>query len=209
MDHFDSKQDFKTEKGTSTGLKEFKFREPVNCFSKDDSYMNEKLVSDLMISAGVLTTRIAYTDLYVNDIYFGLYLVEEGISKRYFNARASALTKKVFNSTTGKMKDVYGEMLEYTKASEMEKTKAIYERMKNISTIHEINSEFYLHSFNRMLFVNAISCNWDAFPYNNYELYKHPYTGKWIPIFHDYDLSLYSEATRFNLRLYWTCDVPV
>jgi hypothetical protein len=75
MNKFVRNQSFKY--GDGYGLKLLKFRNPVNCFSKDFSYLQEKITADLMNEAGVLTGRIAFTDLYVNEKYFGLYLVEE------------------------------------------------------------------------------------------------------------------------------------
>jgi spore coat protein CotH len=73
----------------------------------------------MMNAAGVLTTRVAFTDLYVNDKYFGLYLIEEDFDHTYLKNRGHDLVNIVFNDTLGKNVKQYGNLLSMTNGDQV------------------------------------------------------------------------------------------
>jgi hypothetical protein len=118
LDAFIPDQEFRH--GDGSGLRKFKIRNPINCVTRDFSYLKEKLTADIMASAGIVVPRISYTDLYINEKYYGLYLVQEEIDHKFLKNR-DALVKKVFNASTGEFDLLYGDLLSATSAEDYPK----------------------------------------------------------------------------------------
>jgi hypothetical protein len=153
----------------------------------DYSYLQEKITADLMNEAGVLTGRIAFTDLYVNEKYFGLYLVEEDFDHTFFKNRGHDLVKYY---TIGKNIKQYGNLLSFTNLDQRRQVSLITRQLFNNSlSVDYLNSKFYFESFVRMDLINTIAGNNDGFPRNNFLIYQSPVSKKWIPIAHDFDLT--------------------
>jgi hypothetical protein len=195
MDAFVTDQSFKH--GDEKGIKSFKFRNPVNCISKDYSYIKEKIAADMMNAAGVLTNQVAFTDLYINEKYFGLYLVEDDFDHAYLKNRGHDLVNHVFNDSLGKSVSQYGNLLSITHPAERLQVVEIVDQLlnKNLSADY-LESKFYFESFVRMDLINSIIGNNDGFPRNNFLIYQSPVTMKWAPIAHDFDLA-FSPSYKF------------
>jgi hypothetical protein len=74
---------FPDERKLFLGLKRLNLNS--NCW--DDSMMREKLAYDLFNAVGVPSGRTAYTRLYINGAYKGLYLIVEQVKNRFFETR--------------------------------------------------------------------------------------------------------------------------
>jgi hypothetical protein len=195
LDVFNAEQEFKY--GNSHGLQKFKFRNPLNCFSKDYSFTKEKITSDLMTAAGVLAPRIVYTDLYINGKYYGLYLIQETFDHRFFKNRGDALVSRVYDSNTRKHEYVYGDFLSDSSISQTQEINSIVQGWRD----EKSKIQFYVDSFMLMVYVNGLVNNIDGFPFNNFYLYKNPITDKWIPIAYDFDLT-FSHSDPFEVPYY-------
>lgn len=76
---------------------DFKGLEELNLTNnfKDPSMMREKIYLDIMNKEGLPAPRATYAKVYINDKYWGLYLVNESIDKVFLETR--------FNSSSGNL----------------------------------------------------------------------------------------------------------
>src|SRR5262249_3425078 len=76
------------------GLKSIKLRSPfVGYIAMNDSAaISERIIGDMMYAAGVPVSRYQYTQLFMNNRFIGLYLIQEQMDDQFLEARGSVLT---------------------------------------------------------------------------------------------------------------------
>lgn len=181
----------------------------LNAYHNDPSLMRAKLCADMYREAGLPGSRTAYTHLYINDEFRGIYLnvehIDEEFTARYFDQEGdgnlykclypASLTylgndpneykvdffgRRIYELKTNEWKDDYSDIASFISA------------LENVSqselpcTLTEIfDTETYL----KYAALEVLQGHWDGYIYNqnNFYLCHHEGTGQlvWIP--YDFD----------------------
>ncbi|MDA9057236.1 CotH kinase family protein [Flavobacteriaceae bacterium] len=179
---------------------------------KDPTFMREKLYLDFLQEVGVPSQKNAYAKVYINNQYWGLYLMVEDIDKkflkRHFGTKKGTLVKgepKAYLDWHGK--DWSGYVKKY-KIKNGDKKKSIEQLIPLIDIINNfegsdemfevaLESTFNIKSCLKVWAVNNVLVNIDAYnlyyPHNFY-LYYNPKTAKfeWINFDGNYSFGAWS-----------------
>jgi hypothetical protein len=172
----------------------------------DPSYMRDVLAYNIMRTAGVPASRTAYTRLYINDAYWGLYIMAEQIDKTFLSHHFKNDNGNLFKSTinfdlryqgddpkkyknwlelkTNEAKDDWTGLAKFVKYLNKE---GISDGTYRKDFFEMFDTERYL----KVLAIDIILLNWDSYYDNgrNFYLYEDIKENKfhWIPW--DYNLS--------------------
>ncbi len=185
------------------GLRKFNLQ---NSFG-DPSLMRDMLSYDLMRNAGVPAPRTAYARVYLNNQYWGLYLLLEQIDKEFLDAHFSSKKGNLYKAIASCHLDWQGpnpadykdELELKTNEDEDDWTDLI--RLINIINntpqqdfVDSISNIFEVDEFLKVLAMDVMMLNWDSYYDHgrNFYMYQNPDTRKfhWIPW--DYNLSFSS-----------------
>lgn len=174
----------------------------------DPSFLRDKLASDLLLASDVPAARCAYTKVYFNDEYWGLYLMIEQIDDEFLKTHFGNKNGNLFKSRGAAYLEWFGDnQLEYEQLKRYElqtnETEndwsdliAFIDFINNTSDEQfatQIESKFNVVSFLRNLAVQNYILNADNFLNggNNYYLYHNTSTDKWefIPWDHNYSMT--------------------
>lgn len=188
FDHINNNQTF-------NGLKKIN----LNIFINDPSLMHDAVCNKLMRDAGLNASRTAYTKVWVNDEYIGLYLIIENIDKTFLTSKYGSDINNDGNlyktdrgasvplDWQGSDKEKYKQqgMKLTTNEDEDDWTGFInfVDFLNNYSGDdfkQQLETKFDVHSYLRALAVEKCVRSWDSYwgGGNNYYLYDHP-DGKW------------------------------
>ncbi len=180
----------------------------LNGEHNDPSIIRSKLCWDIYQNIGMIASRSAYSAVYINDAYYGLYISIEQIDDEFLN--------KNFDDDTGNLwKCNYPAGLYYLGDDPelyklMENGKRVYELKRNeeaddysqlarlIDVINNTSSEFLPDSLEAMLdipgvlkylAINVLTGSWDDYWYNtnNFYIYHEPSEDRFYIIPYDYD----------------------
>lgn len=180
----------------------------LNGEHNDPCITRSRLYWDILESIHVPGSRANHVDLYINGIFFGLYVNVEVVDENFLHSR--------FGNNYGNLyKCLYPADLHYINSNPegyklMVNDRRVYELETNqddddysdistfISMLHfapdsafatELEKQFNVNSFLRAYALDVASGNWDDYAYNinNYYLYHNPETGKFEYIVYDTD----------------------
>ena len=180
----------------------------INSEKNDPTLLRSRLSLEMYRAAGVMASRVAHTELYINGNYFGLYsnvehLDEEFIQRRFEGSEGN-LYKCLYPAT---LQDVGPDGDDY-KFEEF--GRRVYELRTNrdaddysdlanfINVLNDtpdanfecaIEEVFDVDAFLRTMAIDALIGNWDGYAYNknNFYLYHDVNTGRFIYIPYDLD----------------------
>ncbi len=178
----------------------------------DPAIQRDKICYDLMNEAGVSAPRTAYTKVYLNDEYWGLYLLVEQIDRTFinqnFNNSEGALFKNMANSELGWLGS---DTTDYQNIFELKTghDEGAWERFVHLMDVinnasnaefkDSISKIFDVELYLKVLAVDAATNNWDSYLDHgrNFYLYEDDNSKKfkWIPW--DYNLAIGGQFSSF------------
>ncbi len=183
----------------------------LNGEHNDPTIMRSKMAWDLFRDFGVPASRANHVELYVNDVYFGLYVnvehVDEEFLDRYFETESGNLYKALWPADlarVGPTGDSYRPTSGDRRPYDLTQGASDAEGYDDLATlINVINSTsnsgfggaiervFNVNGFLKALAVTALTGSWDTYWFlkNNFYLYNNPRTGRWDYIPFDMDNS--------------------
>jgi len=168
------------------GRRQFKLR--GDAF--EPSYMRSKLVSDIRNRIGMASLSATYTTLYINDEYFGLYILtdvykESWIEYVYGEKDTELLYKCNYCNLDFDYR--YGFENENKEATNKKELYEFLAKMSLAKSASDVESIFDLDQFYKEIAVDLLVSSWDHLVHNYY-LYKNK--DKWIYLSYDYDLDM-------------------
>lgn len=171
----------------------------------DPAMQRDRLAYDIFRDIGVPAPRTAYTRVYLNDEYWGLYILIEQVDRTFvkdnFANGSGNLFKNMGNSELdwlGADTTAYQETFElktgpnaggWTRFAELMN---VINNTSNANFKEEISKVFDVDSYLKVLAVDVASNNWDSYIEHgrNFYMYEDPVSQKfyWIPW--DYNLSM-------------------
>ena len=187
FDEFDNNQTF-------DGLKKIN----LNIFINDPSLMHDVACNKLMRDAGLHSSRTAYTKVWVNNEYIGLYLIIENVDKTFLKSKyGSAFNDGNLYKTDrgasvplnwqGGDKQKYKDQgMKLTTNESTDDWTGFIDFVNFLNNYtgedfkQQLESRFDVHNYLKALAVEKCVRSWDSYwgGGNNYYLYEHP-DGKW------------------------------
>ena len=177
----------------------------LNNGAGDPAMQRDKLCYDIMNNAGVSAPRTSYAKVFINEIYWGLYVIVEQIDKTFLKDNFDNPEGNLFKNTdysnliwlgpdTAEYQNIFELKTEHTEDAWID----FVELMETINQTTDaefeenIGSVFNVELFLKTLAVDVATSNWDSYLQNgrNFYLYQDPESKKynWIPW--DYNFAL-------------------
>lgn len=181
-------------------------------FFKDPSFLRDGITYKLLRDAGVSASRTSYCEVYINDDYFGLYLLLEDIDKQFLNSH--------FNNKNGNLykcgmtaifewegydksnyEDNFEQIFKQSGDDSYSDLIQLHEKINssNVNHYDTLNKYFDLNMFNKTMAIEYLVNNSDGFLNSgrNFFIYKSTDDNKfyWIP----WDYNLTFSETEYNL----------
>jgi hypothetical protein len=167
----------------------------------DPAFQREFICYDLLRKMGIPAPRVAFTKVYINDVYWGLYSLVEQIDKSFLKDNYvdndGALYKNVGWSEMLYIDDEQSSYMEFDKKTrETESWDDLIELIKRINSdkstyVEDLEEVFYVDDYLKVLALDMIINNWDSYHQHgrNWFLYKDSTSQKfhWQPW--DYNLA--------------------
>jgi len=198
FDEFEN-QDPSTKNQRFYGFKQITFKSNA----MDDSYLREKVVSDIFNQAGVIAPKTAFYEVYVDNgegaQYFGLYTAVEIVDDTLIETAFSDDSGNVYKPEGSGAAFAEGTFNEESFEKQTNAKKADWSDIQALfAALHSdlrttdpaawrsgLEQVFDVDVFLRWLAVDTIIQNWDTYGVmaHNYYLYNDPATGRltWIP----------------------------
>ena len=182
----------------------------LNGEHNDPSIMRSKIAWDHYQKNGMATTRAAHCAVYINDVYYGLYIsiehIDEEFLKNHFEDDSGNLWKCLWPADLtyrGPNASDYHPYQDESRPYELKTNEDLYdysELARLITVLHESPSALFPDSLEQVLVVpdvlkyaamNILMGNWDDYWFlrNNYYLYHDPSLERIRFIPYDYDNS--------------------
>lgn len=172
----------------------------------DPSAMRDVIAYNIMRTEGVAASRTSYARLYINEEYFGLYIIAEQIDKTFLKTNFGDNDGNLYKcigwselAWLGPDKNAYKPTIELKTNETEDDWTGFIEFVKYLNK-HEISDAEYRSKFPqifdipayfKVLAIDILLNNWDSYYDHgrNFYIYDNPETGKmtWIPW--DYNLS--------------------
>jgi spore coat protein CotH len=171
----------------------------------DPSFQRDVICYELLRKAGIAVPRTAYAKVFLNDVYWGLYIIVEQIDKTFLKnhfADGNGNLYKAIGWTT--LEYISDQFEDYSESIELKTNEDTADGSDYVNLVKMINSLsgaqfndsiqklFYVDYFLKILAIDIITKNWDSFMQNgrNFYLYHEPVSDLfyWIPW--DYNLAL-------------------
>lgn len=190
--------DFTNNNQTFDGLKKLN----LNIFINDPSLMHDATCNKLMRDAGLFSSRTAYTKVWVNDEYIGLYLIIENVDKTFLKSKYGGAFNdgNLYKTDRGasvpldwqgtdkqKYKDQGMKLTTNEDVDDWTGFIDFVDFLNNYSGEdfkQKLESKFDVHSYLKALAVEKCVRSWDSYwsGGNNYFIYHHPDGQfRWIP----------------------------
>ena len=168
-----------------------------NAEYSDKSYIRQYLSSKIMKAANQKCFNSQFTNIYINGIFFGLYLLVENMDADFLASNSMPENGDLFKATKdGACMSLFDNIeTDWEKKIGDDKSfDALKSLISNINLIHDslflnfIKSKFNYPDFINMLALNIYLANGSTY-YHNYYLYRYP-NGKWELLPWDMDKTL-------------------
>jgi PKD repeat protein len=183
------------------GIEKFNLNNGVG----DPSFQRDVVCYGLMRKAGVAAPRTAYAKVYLNDIYWGLYLIVEQVDKNFLEDHFASGNGDLYkNMGWSNLEYISDNFADYSNSIEL-KTNVDESQGKDyidfVKAINQTNGDkfyeaiqknFYVDYYLKVLAIDIMTKNWDSYIQHgrNFYLYHEPVSNLfyWIPW--DYNLAL-------------------
>ncbi|ORX70407.1 hypothetical protein BCR32DRAFT_225628 [Anaeromyces robustus] len=187
------------------GRKQFRIRSDA----REATYLRSKLSCDMHNRLNLLSIAANYMLLYINDQYFGIYIImdapKESWAKLEFNDENSKNLYKCKNggailsgiSTANTCKN------ENDKITENSEWLEFLDRVEKAQSPDEIEDIFDIDQFLYELVFEYLTGSWDHFlnAAHNFSMYKNPKNGKWTIIYYDFDADIGQDVYSIEMDL--------
>ncbi|MFK7810090.1 MAG: CotH kinase family protein [Saprospiraceae bacterium] len=194
---------------TYDGLKKINLNNGVG----DPALMRDMLCYDIIRETGAPAPRTAHTRVYINDDYWGIYVIVEQMDKTFLAEHFDSNNGNLFKNIGWSALEWLGDDAEdYEENFELKTNKTendwsgfieLLDIINNSSSSNfpeEIQRVFNVPDFLKVLAVDVMTDNWDSYIEHgrNYYLYQEPNDGKfnWLPW--DYNLALGGNFSAFG-----------
>jgi hypothetical protein len=179
----------------------------LNANWNDPTQLRAHLTTQLYEYLGVVVSRSAFTELYINESYFGLYNIVEHIDEEFTGDRygskkgnlykclgeadlgyrgneihdlVGAMGKPVYELKTNKKERDYSGLIEFID---------LLNNTPDEDFACALEQRFNVNGFLKVMAVDILTANWDSYIFmrNNYYLYDNPASGKFEYIPYDFD----------------------
>jgi hypothetical protein len=174
----------------------------------DPSFLREFVAYDFLRSIGIAASRTSFTQLYINDVYFGCYLiVEEPEDKSFLKQNFGTDKGNLFDaaeSTDLAWVDSLPASYPQLKLQSKERTGSwdklidwlnVFNNYYHLDFQQQLHARFQVDEYLKVLATDMLLDNWDSYASNgrNFYLYDNPETGRiyWVPW--DYNLSFWNK----------------
>ncbi|KAL6596551.1 coth protein-domain-containing protein, partial [Neocallimastix sp. 'constans'] len=165
---------------------------------RDATYLRSKLCCDMLNRLGIPSISANYIKLYVNEEYFGFYVIMDAPKipwiEQVFGEKDTKNLYKCkeannFLSLTDGLDLCENEDDEYTDRTEWYN---LLKTLDNAQTVEEIEDIFDVDQFLYLAAFEYLIGAWDHFLLggHNYSMYKNKKTGKWTMLCYDFDSDL-------------------
>lgn len=174
----------------------------------DPSFLREYIAYGLFGHLGIPAPRLSFTRLYINDRYWGCYLLVEEPDKVFAENRFGKPAGNLFEAISGTGLDWWGndpgeypELELKTKATEGAWDKLLqwmelFNTYQGYDFYRQLSGIFNTEAYLKVLAVDVLLNNWDSYygTGRNFFIYDDPLSGKlhWIPW--DYNLAFQATA---------------
>ena len=180
---------------------------------KDPSMMRDALAYKFMRDAGIPAPRTSFAKVYLNNTYWGLYVVVEQVDNRFlknwFDDNDGNLFKCVDNTNLtwqGNTPASYQDEFELRTNTDANDWSGFIDLVDKINTASEfgdsIDTRFKIHDYLEVLAADVLMLNWDSYYDHgrNFYLYQDSLTEMfhWIPW--DYNLAFSESQTNILLN---------
>jgi hypothetical protein len=169
---------------------------------EDPSMMRDVISYKIMRDAGIVAPRTSYAKLYINNVYWGLYIMVEELDKTFFDRNYSSDNGNHYECIDNTNLDWQGSNFSaYSDEFELKTNTTNPDYSDFIRFVNIINNNpnrdslyavLEMENYLRVLAADVILLNWDSYYDHgrNFNLYNDPDNGKfnWIPW--DYNLAL-------------------
>jgi len=190
---------------TLYGLKNIKLRGD----ERDPTHMVSRLSADFIKSVGLVAPSVAYSRLYINDIYMGLYTLQDVVKKHwikeFFGEKDTKNCYKCetigFNFDSFK-KNKYPVTCKNINDDFADNTESFDKFIKNVNSAKSVGDLEKIMDID--IFLKYIAFEWIVLSWDHMLIYGHNFywylrsDGKWIPIYNDFDLTWYI-SNRVNV----------
>jgi len=190
---------------TLYGLKNIKLRGD----DRDPTHMVSRLSADFIKSVGLVAPSVTYSRLYINDIYMGLYTLQDVVKKHwikeFFGEKDTKNCYKCetvgFNFDSFK-KNKYPVTCKNINDDYVDYTEPFDKFIKNVNSAESVEDLEKIMDVD--IFLKYIAFEWIVLSWDHMLIYGHNFywylreDGKWIPIYNDFDLTWYI-SNRVNV----------
>ena len=183
------------------GIKKFNLTNGVG----DPGFQRDMIAYDIMRKAGIRAPRTAHARVYLNDVYWGLYVIIEQVDKTFLQRNFADGNGNLYKAIgwseleyLGESPDLYRESIGLKTNEDNPDWSDFTNLMKVINQTSQANFKdeiepiFNVDYFLRVLAVDVMLNNWDSYMEHgrNFYLYHEPSSDKffWVPW--DYNLSM-------------------
>jgi hypothetical protein len=180
----------------------------INAYANDPTHLRPHLMANIYKAMGVKTVRSSFTELYVNDKYYGLYNIVEHIDEEFLKQNYHSKKGNLYKCASpadltfqGQSKDDYRRNWDQAFIYELKTNKKEEDYSGLIDFIDLLNNtpidelqcsledRFKVEDYLKTLAVDVVLGNWDSYFYtaNNFYLYDDPKSGKMRYIPYDFD----------------------
>jgi hypothetical protein len=175
----------------------------------DPSMMRDALAYKFMRDAGIAAPRSSYAKVYLNDTYWGLYVVVEQVDnkflKNWFSNNNGNLFKCIENTSLewqGTSKSAYEDEFELKTNEELDEWNEFIDFVKKANNASEfedsISTQLQMNNYLRVLAADVLMYNWDSYYEHGRNFYVYYDSTlevfQWIPW--DYNLAFSSTETN-------------
>lgn len=161
--------------------------------NKDASFMRESIAYGLFRKAGVKTVRTSYANVYVNDIYEGVYTIVEQIDNNFIKNRFASDEGTLYKTGVSADLDIKFEVNnplpfnDFVDAVNQIPTADLHEQLDKY-----LDVESFLRFFAIQIFITAVDGPLTV--NKNYYIYYEPKSAQYVYVPWDYNLALYGYA---------------
>jgi hypothetical protein len=178
---------------------------------EDPSMMRDVLAYKFMRDAGIPAPRTAYVKLYLNNTYWGLYIMVEELDKNFLENRYANKDGNLYKCISNTSLSWQGtNYLDYTDEFDLQTNKTLNNWSPFVNLVDEINNSttadfvdsleavMEVEKYLTVLAADVILYNWDSYYDHgrNFFLYQNPDNSKinWLPW--DYNLAFSTSETN-------------
>ncbi|MGB3367962.1 MAG: CotH kinase family protein, partial [Acidaminobacteraceae bacterium] len=161
----------------------------LNNLFDDPTMMAEYLSYEMLDSIDAVSSRTTYSELYINDEYFGLYLAVEQVEEEFLIENYGSATGELYKPEMGDGADLvytteYASSYDGLIAKNIESdNEDIIEFMRRIEYGESVDDIFNVDSYLKYLAMSTLSVHMDSYQgnmFHNYYLYNNDGVFEWI-----------------------------